>query len=93
MSIVILGGNECMERRYRDICAEYSCTSRVFVKPTGTLRHKIGSPDLMIIFTDMISHKAMQNALIEVRGTKTAVEHVRSGSASALRRVLDKYIA
>ena len=27
MSVVILGGNECMERRYIDLCKSYSCLS------------------------------------------------------------------
>ena len=29
MSIVILGGNECMERRYKDLCQSYRCQSKV----------------------------------------------------------------
>ena len=28
MSIVILGGNECMERRYKDLCDSYRCQSK-----------------------------------------------------------------
>ena len=28
MSIVILGGNECMERRYMDLCQSYCCRAR-----------------------------------------------------------------
>ena len=48
MSIVILGGNECMERRYKDLCQSYRCQSKVFTKPSGGLRNKLGSPDLLI---------------------------------------------
>ena len=51
MSIVILGGNECMERRYMELCASYSCQAKVFTKPVGGLRKKLGNPDLMIFFT------------------------------------------
>ena len=25
MSVVIVGGNECMERKYKDLCREYGC--------------------------------------------------------------------
>ena len=28
MKVVILGGNECMERQYKDICEEYCQTFR-----------------------------------------------------------------
>ena len=27
MSVVILGGNECMERRYKDLCQSYKCSA------------------------------------------------------------------
>lgn len=57
MSIVILGGNECMERRYKDLCDSYQCQSKIFTKPSGGLRKKMGSPDLMIFFTSTMSHK------------------------------------
>lgn len=50
MSIVILGGNECMERRYKDLCQSYRYQSKVFTKPSGGLRNKLGSPDLLIFF-------------------------------------------
>ena len=51
MSVVILGGNECMERRYKDLCQSYKCSAKVFTKPSGGLKNKLGSPDLMIFFT------------------------------------------
>ena len=33
MSVVIIGGNECMSRKYTDICQEHGCKAKVF--PTG----------------------------------------------------------
>ena len=38
MSVVILGGNECMERRYRELCESYQCQSKIF---TNTMSHKM----------------------------------------------------
>ncbi len=32
MSVVIVGGNERMERQYADLCKEYSCKAKVFTK-------------------------------------------------------------
>ena len=32
MSVVIVGGNECMERRYKDICKSYQCRAKVFTR-------------------------------------------------------------
>lgn len=59
MSVVILGGNECMERRYQDLCQTYQCQAKVFTNPRGGLKKKLGSPDLMIVFTQ---HHVSQDA-------------------------------
>ena len=91
MSVVILGGNECMERRYKDLCQEYQCQAKVFTKPTGGLRRKLGSPDLMIFFTNTMSHKLVQGALSEMKGQSTVIERCHTSSLSALRGILEKY--
>ena len=70
MSVVILGGNECMERRYMDLCKAYSCDAKVFTKPGGGLKNKLGRPDLTIFFTSTMSHKMVQGALSELEGTQ-----------------------
>lgn len=91
MSVVIVGGNERMERRYKDLCEDYQCRAKVFTKARGGLRDKVGSPDLMIFFTDTMSHKMLLGALSELRGGNTIIEHCPSSSVSALRKVLEKY--
>ena len=93
MSIVILGGNECMERRYKDLCQSYRCESKIFTKPAGGLRNKLGRPDLMIFFTNTMSHKMVQGALCEIKGQNTIIERCHTSSLSALRGILDKYTA
>ena len=67
MSVVIVGGNECMVRRYKEICDEYHCKSKVFPKTDGALKG-IGSPDLLVLFTGTISHKMVRSTLNEKRG-------------------------
>ena len=93
MSVVIVGGNECMERRYKELCEAYSCEVNVFTKPRGGLKSKVGNPDLMIFFTSTMSHKMLHGALSEIRGQDTKVEYCRSASLSALKSVLEKHTA
>lgn len=92
MSVVIVGGNERMERRYKDLCESYQCQAKVFTKPRGGLRDKLGSPDLMIFFTDTMSHKMLNGAISELKGQDTIIEHCRSSSLSALKTVLEKHV-
>ena len=91
MSVVILGGNECMERKYKELCEEYKCSAMVFTRMNGGLKNKLGSPDLIVMFTGTMSHKMLKSALCETKGQKLIVERLKSASASALRGVLEKH--
>ena len=81
MSVVILGGNECMERRYKELCQAYSCQAKIFTKSSGGLKNKLGRPDLMIFFT----------STSELKGGDTIIERCHTSSLSALRGILEKH--
>ncbi len=91
MSVAIVGGNECMERRYKQICEELGHRARVFTKPTAALREGMGCPDLMIVFTGTVSHTMVRCAMRAVKPFSPAIEHSRSASASALKEILNRY--
>ena len=57
MSVVIIGGNECMERQYKQICKKHNCKAKVFTKMKGNLKEQIGKPDLIVLFTGTAAHK------------------------------------
>ena len=65
MSIVIVGGNERMVCQYQNICKNYGCKAKVFAKEKGAMKKKLGCPDLMILFTNTVSHKMVNSALQE----------------------------
>lgn len=92
MSVVILGGNERMVCKYENICREHGCKAKIFVKENGAIKKKIGCPDLLIFFTDTVSHKMVLSASKEAKKNKIPVAKLRSGSASALQNALKQYI-
>ncbi len=91
MSIVIIGGNSCMERRYIDTCRENGCKAKIFLHMTGELKRKMGSPDLVILFTNTVSHKMAQCAATEAKRQKAALERCHTSSLNALQNVLSGY--
>ena len=93
MKVVIIGGNECMECQYCDICKHYGCKAKVFAKESGPLKKKIGCPDLMILFTSTVSHKMVISASQEAKRSNIPSERVHTSSAAALRSVLERYTA
>lgn len=91
MSVVIVGGNECMTRRYIDLCEDYNCRAKVFCKMRDGLKNGVGTPHLLVLFTDTMSHKMVKFALNEVKGSQTVIERSHSSSLSALRGILDRH--
>jgi hypothetical protein len=91
MSVVIVGGNDCMVTKYKDLCKEYKCRAKVYTQMKGTLRNKIGSPDLLVLFTNTVSHKMISCAMGEIKGKDTVIARSHSSSMSALKSILDEY--
>lgn len=92
MSVVIIGGNERTVRQYKEICKEYNCRAKVLTKMTGTFQNKIGTPDLLVLFTATVSHKMVRSALCETKGYETKIVRCHSSSMTALRGILDEHL-
>ena len=92
MSIVIIGGNDCMVCKYKNLCNDYNCEAKVFTQMKGTMRNRIGNPDLLVLFTNTVSHKMIRVATSEAKAANLTIERCHSSSLSALRNILDKHI-
>ena len=92
MSVVIVGGNDRMHCQYKAICKQYGCRCKVFTQMSSQLKCQIGSPDLMILFTNTVSHKMVECALSEARRNDTLVERSHSSSATALKGIMEKLV-
>ena len=90
MSIVIVGGNDCMAGRYRALCEARDCKAKVFTQPQG-IRQQMGRPDLVVFFTNTMSHKMIHTAQAALSGASPQIVHCRSSSVSALKKILDQY--
>lgn len=91
MSVVIVGGNDRMATRYQDICKSYRMKSKVFTQMPADFENKIGSPDLVIVFTGTCSHKMLGGVKKHTDKSGTPVRHLHSSSVSALKNLLSEY--
>ncbi len=91
MSVVIIGGNERMERQYMQICKTYGYKAKVFTKEASSLKRKIGSPDLLILFTNTVSHSMTACALQEAKKSGTKVARTHTSSAAALHEIMKEH--
>ena len=105
MSVVIIGGNERMVCQYTDICKDYGCKAKVFpkehgsvkkkvfVKENSSIKKKMGCPDLLLLFTNTVSHKMVISASQEAKKNNIPIARIHTSSATALRSVLDEHCA
>lgn len=89
MSIVIIGGNEHMVCQYENICKRYGYKAKVFAKKSGMLKKNLGNPDLMVLFTNTVSHKMILSAVSEAKKNNIPIERIHSSSAAALSGLLE----
>ncbi|MFR8547110.1 MAG: DUF2325 domain-containing protein [Lachnospiraceae bacterium] len=92
MSIVIVGGNECMVRQYKELCQKYRCRAKIYPKMTTGLRN-MGCPDLLVLFTNTMSHKMARCAVSEAKGQNIKIARSHSSSMAALRTILEEHTA
>ncbi len=90
MSVVIVGGNECMIRRYEELCRSYACSAKVYIETDKGIQN-FGSPDLLILFTGTMSHKMLNLATGQAKKRNIRTVRSHTGSVSALRRILDSH--
>jgi len=91
MSVVLVGGNDRMETRYKNICKAYNFKAKVFIKMPADFENKIGKPDLVVVFTDTCSHKMLNGVKHKADECNLKIANVRSASVSSLKSVLEEH--
>ena len=92
MSVVIIGGHDRMVSQYKKICKNYNCKAKVFTQMSASLDKQIGRPDLLVLFTNTVSHKMIRCALDEVNENETEIVRCHTSSGTALTEILMKHV-
>lgn len=90
MSVVIIGGHDRMVCQYKKICKQHRCKAKVFTQMPAKFNKQIGSPDLIVLFTNTVSHKMVKCAVEEAGKTNADVVRSHTSSASALQEILQE---
>ena len=80
-----------MAGQYEDICKEHGCKAKVFTKESGSLKRKLGTPDLLILFISTVSHKMVISVTQEAKKNRVPVARIHTSSATALRTALSQW--
>ncbi len=90
MSVVIVGGHDRMVSQYKKICKGYNCKAKIFTQMSGNLSSQIGSPDVVILFTNTVSHKMVRCAVTEAEKCNADIIRCHTSSGNALNEILEK---
>lgn len=89
MSVVIIGGHDRMVCQYKKICRQYRCKAKVFTQMPANFGKQIGSPDLIVLFTNTVSHKMVRCAMDEACKCRADVVRCHTSSKNALEEILE----
>lgn len=78
-----------MVHQYKKVCKNYNCKAKVFTQMAANLSKQIGNPDVIVLFTNTVSHKMVRCA-VEEAGTDTQVVRSHTSSQKALEKILDE---
>lgn len=89
MSVVVVGGHDRMVSQYKKIGKGFNCKIKVFTQMTGSLSNQIGNPDVVILFTNTVSHKMVRCALQEAEKCNAQIVRSHTSSGNALTQILN----
>ncbi len=90
MSVVIIGGIDRMICHYKNVCKKYNCKAKVFTQMAPNMGSQIGSPDVVIVFTNTVSHKMVYCAVSEAEKSNAEIIRCHSSSKNALNGILER---
>lgn len=90
MSVVIVGGHDRMVCQYKKIGKSFNCKMKIFTQMSSNLCSQIGSPDLIVLFTNTVSHKMVRCAVSEAERCKAKVIRCHTSSSNALTEILSE---
>ena len=93
MSIVIIGGHDCMVCQYKKICKKFNHKAKVFTHMSADLNKQMGQPDLYVLFTNTVSHKMVKCAMDGAKKTNAKVIRSHTSSGAALTAILEQEAA
>ncbi len=88
MRVVIVGRHDRMVSQFKKICKSYNCKAKVFTQMAANLKDQIGSPDLVVVFTNTVSHKMVRCVLTEAERCKADIVRCHTSSGTALNEIL-----
>lgn len=90
MCVTLIGGMDRLKAEYTSAAKEQGCDLKCIARNERNFASKIGAPDLLIVFTNKISHEARRKASEVAKNRSIPLRLAHSCGVSTLRECLKK---
>ncbi len=90
MCAALIGGMDRLKRDYMSAAQQHGVTLRWFNGGECSIESKLGSPDMLIMFTNMISHEARKKVMSVAKEQNIPLHMLHSCGVSSLRGCLQQ---
>ncbi|WP_461209152.1 DUF2325 domain-containing protein [Desulfocurvus sp. DL9XJH121] len=90
MCAAVIGGMDRLKRDYINAAKKQGIRLKVLTGKENRIGEKLGSADLLILFTNQLSHSARREALVHARKNNIQVELSHSCGVSSLKECLSR---
>lgn len=88
MCITLVGGMDRLKPDYMQTCKEAGHEVKCITKNERNFTGKIGNPNLILVFTNKISHSARDKAILIAKRKGIPLEMLHSCGVSSLKQFL-----
>lgn len=88
MCVTLIGGMDRLKAEYTAAARECGCKLKCLGRNEQNFREKIGSPDMLIVFTNKVSHEAKRKAAEIARSRSIPIRLAHSCGVSTLKAAL-----
>ncbi|ABB37084.1 hypothetical protein Dde_0283 [Oleidesulfovibrio alaskensis G20] len=91
MCATLIGGMDRLKREYIDTARKSGVDLKVFTGKENRISGQMGSTDLVIVFTNKVSHSARKEVMQYARSRSIPVAMIHSCGISTLRQCLSNH--
>ncbi len=92
MCVALVGGMDRLKRDYEGVAKQFGVRLKLFTGKEACLMERLGSPDMAVLCTRMVSHNAKTEVVQRSRTLGIPVRFLNTNGVSGLRTFLTELI-
>jgi hypothetical protein len=91
MCAVLVGGMDRLHKEYISVAKDMGVDLKVFTGQERSIKSQLGDLDMLILFTDKVSHAARKEVVKHARAKQIPLHMAHSSGVSTLRKCITSH--